>query len=139
MDVAGTISAVTAAIGFARELNSVDGQVDQAALKLKVAELTTALADAKLGMVEVAEQLRAKDKEIADLKERLRYRAENLIDHHGFRYAQVDGQPKGLPYCPVCEHKGLYVKLAQDRNTKGYPYKCPSCKADFGYNGIHKG
>src|SRR5690606_29950007 len=108
MDIAGAISAVTAAIGFARELNSIEGQVDQAVLKLKVAELTTALADAKLGMVEVAEQLHSKDKTIADLKERLRYRAENLIDHNGFRYSQVDGQPKGLPYCPACEFKGLY-------------------------------
>lgn len=137
MDVAGAISAVTAAIGFARELNNVDVQVDQASLKLKVAELTTSLADAKLGMVEVAEELRKKDAEIASLVEQVRYRAENLVDHNGYRYASDEGHPVGAPYCPVCEAKGLYIKLVQSHEP-GRPYKCPSCKGDYGYAGIFK-
>lgn len=138
MDVTGAISAVTAAIGFARELNNVDVQVDQAALKLKVADLTTALADAKLGLVEVAEQLREKDSKIAALIEQVRYRAENLVDHNGYRYPSENGEPKGVPFCPVCEAKGLYIKLVQSQDP-GRPYKCPNCKANYGFNGIYKG
>jgi len=139
MDVAGAISAVTAAIGFARELNGVDVQLDQASLKLKIAELTTSLADAKLGLVDIAEQLRAKDAELASLRQQIQYRAENLVDHKGFRYQAEDGKPKGLPYCPVCESKGLYVRVAQDRSVNGYPYKCPNCKSNYGNSGIFQG
>lgn len=137
MDITGSIAAVTAALGLVKELRSIDAQFDKAELKLKIADLTEALSEAKLGLVDVAEQLRTKDAEIADLKQKIIYRAENLIDHNGFRYASDDGQAHGLPYCPACEHKGLYIKLAQDRSTNGYPYKCPSCKANYGSMGIY--
>lgn len=139
MDIAGTITAVGSALKIVKELREIDAHLDQASLKLKVAELTEALAEAKLGLVDVAEELKAKDTIIAQLNERMRYRAENLIDHKGFRYQQVDGVPKGRPYCPVCETKGIYVMVAQDRNTSGHPYKCPSCRADFGYAGVNLG
>lgn len=138
MDIAGAISAVTAAIGFARELNNVNIQVDQATLKLKVAELTTALADAKLGLVDVAELLRDKEQEIARLTGLLAYKASNLVDVDGMRYRTQDGQPVGLPICPVCEAKGLFITLAQDRSTNGYPYRCPSCKANYGHQARYK-
>ena len=105
-------------------------------MKLKIADLTTALSDAKLGLVDVAQLLKDKDVEIADLKKAVKYRAENLIDQDGFRYLMKDGKASGLPFCPACEAKGLFLRLAQDRNTPGHPYKCPSCKADYGYGGV---
>lgn len=100
MDIAGAISAVTAAIGFARELNQVGAQVDQAALKLKIAELTGALAEAKLGLVDVAEQLRAKDAEINRLST-FDLALNDKIFFEGFYLDTFeDGSPKGDPYCP---------------------------------------
>jgi hypothetical protein len=133
MDIAGSIAAVGSALSIVKELKEIDAQVDQASLKLKVAELTSALADAKLGLVEVAEQLREKDGEIKRLAELVRYRAENLVDIRGFRYKSVGGEPAGIPLCPVCENKGLFVHLAQDRTKNGHPYTCPSCKGVFGH------
>lgn len=136
MDIAGSIAAVGSALTIVKELKEIDAQLDQAALKLKIAELTEALAEAKLGLVDVLEDLRAKDQEIVRLNEKLKYRAENLSDFNGFRYQNINGLPKGLPYCPACEAKGLYIKLAQDRSSRGVPYKCPSCRADYGYHGV---
>lgn len=136
MDIATTISAVGAALGVVKELKQIDAQFDQASLKLKIAELTAALADAKLGLVEVAEALRDKDAKISELAALLKYRADNLVDYNGFRYLAKDGKPSGLPYCPVCEHKGIYVRLAQDRSKAGMPYCCPSCKGNYGFQGV---
>jgi hypothetical protein len=133
MDVAGSISAVGAALGIVKELREINAQMDQATLKLKIAELTSALADAKLGLVDVAEDVRAKEAEIARLLALVRHRETNLVDYHGYRYRAVDGKPVGRAYCPVCENKGLYVTLAQDRTKNGYPETCPSCKGAFGH------
>ncbi|WP_192252592.1 hypothetical protein [Mesorhizobium caraganae] len=66
----------------------------------------------------------------------VKYRAENLIDHNGFRYQAKDGKASGLPYCPVCEAKGLFLKIVQDVGIAGHPYRCPSCKAQYGYHGL---
>jgi hypothetical protein len=137
MDIAGSIAAVTAAIGLVKDLKEIDAQFDKAEMKLKIAELTVALADAKMGLVEVAQQLRDKDAQIADLNAKVKYRAEKLVDQNGFRYKSVDGKASGLPYCPACENKGLFIKLAQDRNAPGHPYKCPNCRADYGYSGVY--
>lgn len=140
MDIAGSISAVTAALGLVKELRMIDAQFDKAELKLKIADLTEALSEAKLGLVDVAQQLQDKDREIAGLQKRVRYRTENLIDIDGFRYELKDGQPFSTPFCPVCEHKGLMLKITRDQNTPGHPYKCPSCRADYGTSrSLHKG
>lgn len=130
MDVAGAISTVTAAIGFARELNNVNIQVDQAALKLKIAELTGALADAKLGLVDIADELRRKDAEIARLADLFAFKKDQTIHRKGWTYDQMDGEPVGLPYCPVCEQKGKFIHVILDRTSN--KASCPSCRADLG-------
>jgi hypothetical protein len=137
MDLPATISAVGAALGVVKELKAIENQFDQALLKLKIAELTSALADAKLGLVDVSEQLHAKDEEIAELKRLVRYRADNLVDYNGYRYPSKDGKPDGIPYCPACEAKDrLFIRLVQDMAAPHHPFKCPHCKANYGRNGI---
>jgi hypothetical protein len=129
--IAALITTVSAAIGFARELNNVDVQIDQAALKLKIAELTGSLAEAKLGLVEVAEDIRAKDAEI----ERLRAFEINLEDKifkDGFYMdAFEDGSPKGDAYCPYCidMKEGLFRLRHLDK--PGRPSGCAHCKTEY--------
>ncbi|MCX5579462.1 hypothetical protein [Kaistia terrae] len=133
MDIGGAISAVTAAIGFARELNNVDIQVDQASLKLKVAELTTALADAKLGLVDVADELHAGEKEIARLQDAIAFKTDRTEHYRGYTYElSADGDKVGLPFCPLCLEKGQFSRLVS-ANRSGRPKVCPKCHADFGH------
>jgi len=135
MEIAGAISGITAALGLAKEIREIDSQFDKAELKLKVADLTVALSDAKLGLLDVAEQLRTKDKEIAQLRELLTFRETKLSDQGEFRYfVNEDGDPKGAPICSRCEKTGNFHTLVQDR-SKGIgkiTYYCPACKANFG-------
>ncbi|MGB3814028.1 MAG: hypothetical protein WA950_12455 [Shinella sp.] len=135
MDVATAITSVTAALGLVKELREIDVQYDKAELKLKIADLTEALSEAKLGLVDIADQLREKDGQIARLQELLQFRNSKLLDRGQFRFfADEAGNPKGLPICPVCERRGNHLSLAQDRSrgAGGVTYYCPSCKANYG-------
>lgn len=135
MDVVAIISTVSAALGLAKEIREIDAQFDKAELKLKIADLTISLSDAKLGLLDVAEQMREKDAEISRLSGLLAYRDTKLVDKGEFRYfADESGNAKGFPICPRCEKRGDFHTLVQDRSKgiRGITYNCPSCKANFG-------
>lgn len=132
MDIPATFSAITAALGFVKELNAIDVQADKAELKLKIAEISGALADAKMGLLDAVEIVREKDKAIAELKAALKFRAENLINSDGMFYDQKDGKPSGDPYCTVCLETGSTIKLVHDVSASGHPFKCPKCKSYYG-------
>ncbi|WP_457301316.1 hypothetical protein [Phyllobacterium sp. P5_D12] len=132
MDIAGAVSAITAALGFVKELSAIDVQADKAQLKLKIADITGALADAKLGLIDAMETVREKDKELAEAKAALKFRAENLIRVDGLFYDQKDGKPSGHPYCSVCLDAGSAINLARDIGAAGHPSKCPKCKGNYG-------
>jgi hypothetical protein len=50
MDIASGLSAASAAITIAKDLREIDRSVDEATFKLKIAELTEALADTKIAL-----------------------------------------------------------------------------------------
>ncbi|MFN4062315.1 MAG: hypothetical protein ACK4IA_16400 [Paracoccus hibiscisoli] len=131
MDLPAAISAITASIGLARELKNIDASFDKAELKLKVAELTAALAEAKLGLVDVASQLQEKDDEISQLRKTIETKELHLKQIGNNTYFTVGGIPKGAPICPVCEKKGLFLQMVQTLKP-GRTYACPHCKADYG-------
>ncbi|MEX2696513.1 hypothetical protein [Rhizobium mongolense] len=86
MDIPAALTGISTAISIVKQLNEIDQKVDESVFKLKIAEATANLAEAKMGLVDAQEVLREKDKELTLLKERLRYRAENLTDYRGYRY-----------------------------------------------------
>lgn len=135
MDVAGALAAISAALKLVGDLRDINNEYDKAEMKLKIADLTTALADAKHGLVDVAEDIRKHEAEIVRLKGLLAFRSEKLIDKGQFRYfSDGEGNPKGAPICSVCEQKGNHLAVVQDR-SKGIgkiTYYCPSCIANYG-------
>ncbi|WP_192257364.1 hypothetical protein [Mesorhizobium caraganae] len=131
MDIAATISAVTAAIGLAKEIRSIDAQIDQAELRLKIADLTSSLAEAKMGLVDVADQLRQKDNEIARLSA-FEGDLSDKIFKDGFHMdAFEDGTPKGDPYCPYCIERKMGLFRLHHLDKPGRPSGCPHCKTVY--------
>jgi len=57
MDLLSGLSAASTAISIAKDLREIDKSVDEATYKLKLAELTEALVDAKLALSEAKEQV----------------------------------------------------------------------------------
>lgn len=134
MDIPGTLAAIGSALTVVKELREIDGQLDKAEMKLKIADITGALADARHGIVDAEEILKAKDREIERLSELFAYRAERTTRYKGFTYekAEDEDRPVGLPFCTVCEQGGRLIRLVE-LNKEGRPAVCPKCKADFGH------
>ncbi|WP_243612680.1 hypothetical protein [Shimia aestuarii] len=66
MDLGSGLSAASTAIGIVRELREIDRSVDEAAYKLKLAELTEALADAKLALTDAKVKVADLEMALAD-------------------------------------------------------------------------
>ncbi len=131
MDVAALISSATAALGFAKELIEVDRAVDQAQWKLKLAELTSALADLKVGALELKSEIDARDKEIVRLRDAFKFRGQTIKKHDQI-YEMWEGRPVGMPFCPRClAEDGFHMKLTSLAQP-GRPTQCPRCKSMYG-------
>jgi hypothetical protein len=133
-----TFSTVSQAIKLANELRSIDKEMSQADLKLKVAELTGSLADIKLTLTEAKREAADKDQEIGRLKKLQQRLADETVELYGYRYRQrKDGKEGGAgnPFCDVCLQKqGLLIETTHVHEP-GRPLQCPSCRAK--YVGLH--
>jgi len=127
VDIMTALATASQAIKLAQDLRGIDKAIDAAEYKLKIADLTTALSDIKLALTDAKTELASKDVEIEQLNKALR-RVSELVEYQGYRYDKTaDGKPKGAPYCPVCEQKGMLVHISKILHAK----QCPNCKGFF--------
>lgn len=68
MDLLSGLSAASTAIGIAKDLREIDRSVDEAGFKLKLAELTSALADTKLALTDAKEIIARLESELDQAK-----------------------------------------------------------------------
>jgi hypothetical protein len=134
-----TFSTVSQAIKLANELRSIDKEVSQADLKLKVAELTGSLADIKLTLTQAKTDAAEKDEEIARLKKLQQRVVDETVELYGYRYRKRKddkGPVAGNPMCEVCLQKdGLLIETSFVHGTGIQQLQCPNCKAM--YAGLH--
>jgi hypothetical protein len=133
MDWAATISAISTAIGLAKDLKEIDAGFDLAAMKANAADLYGNLADVKMALTDARDALREKDEEIARLKSAFAFRG-TLVERNGYKYEpKADGTPRGDPFCPRCEQNlGRYYRLVPStkHHTRG-DSECPECKSQY--------
>lgn len=131
MDIPGALTGISTALTIAKQLKEIDARIDESTFKLKIAELTAALAEAKLGLIDAQEALREKDAELSTVHAKLKFKAEETTRYEGMTYDVINGEPIGVPYCPVCVEAGVFITLVQHLIDPGMPWKCPKCKADM--------
>lgn len=132
MDIPGALSSISTALTIVKQLNEIDARVDEATFKLKIAEITSSLADTKIRLVEAAEEISEKEAEIKSLKLAMSFKAESTTRLKGFTYeCNEDGTPKGAPFCPACESNGTMLRLVHYISERGMPWKCAKCKSDY--------
>ncbi len=135
VDWAMAFSSATQALKLVGELRSIDKEIDQAELKLKVAELTGSLADIKLTLIEAKTDASDKDQEIARLKKLHQRLADDTVELYGYRYRKrKDGREGGAgnPFCDVCFQKhGLLIETATMEGKGIMAPQCPNCKGRF--------
>ena len=131
MPIVETLTAISTGLKIAKDLREIGKSIDEATFKLKIAELTEALADAKAELVAVQEELSAKDAEISRLKEAAKFRAEETVTKDGLLYQrEADNTVAMYPFCPRCQAKeGLFIRLMPRSNL--HQVDCPNCHTHF--------
>jgi hypothetical protein len=128
-------STASQAIKLVNDLRSIDKEVGQAELKLKIADLTTALADLKMTLTEARSEAGEKDAEIARLKKLQRRLEDETIELYGYRYRKrKDGKQGGAgnPFCEVCLQKeGLLIETATMAGKGIMALQCPNCNGRY--------
>lgn len=126
--VIAVLNGLKTATEIAKTLKDVDVSIEKAELKLQMAELISAIADAKISAAEVQELILQKDKEIEELKKSLQKKAE-LVRYLDAYYEQNEkGDPTGVPYCSHCWE--AFWKLIH-LHRYGTQNVCGSCKLTF--------
>ena len=100
MDLISGLAAVSQAVQLVKDIKGIDRSVDEAAFKLKLAELTVALADTKIALSDAKVTILQKDEELNELKRRL----ETLISGEA---------------CPICGVGTLKVVSSRPHPTFG--------------------
>ncbi|MFL5015607.1 MAG: hypothetical protein ACJ8EW_05355 [Rhizobium sp.] len=133
VDITATLAVLGQAIGIAKDLREIDKGLDAGEFKAKMAELYGSLADVKMALADAQEELRAKDKTIAELRANFERKGE-FVERHGYKYsAGPGGRPQGEPFCPRCEQNlGKFHRLAHHGAAYGQ-LRCPECKSDYNH------
>ncbi len=131
VDIATGLSMAAQAIGIAKDLREIDKGLDAGEFKAKMADLYSSLADVKMALADAQAELKAKDQELERLRSSFATK-EQTTRKDGFSLLTFDdGEPKGDPFCPVCEQKeGRLFHIA---HLMGGKSKCPNCESEFGY------
>jgi hypothetical protein len=130
------LSTASQAIKLVNDLRAIDKEVGQAELKLKIAGLTTTLADLKMTLTEARSDALEKDAEVDRLKKLQRRLLDDTIELYGYRYRKrTDGKPPGAagnPFCDVCFQKeGLLIETSHVHGTGIMQLRCPNCQATY--------
>jgi hypothetical protein len=126
-------STISQALKLMDEFRKIDKELSEADLKLKIVDLTTALANLKLTLIDAQYEASEKDKEIERIKSVNKRVADDLVEHRGYLYrTQPDSdKPAGNPFCPVCYQKHGLLFETSDTHIAGRPRKCPHCDAMY--------
>jgi predicted Zn-ribbon and HTH transcriptional regulator len=121
------LQAAAAGLSVLKELNKVDNEYDKAGLKLKIAELSSALATVQITLAEAQSEAAKKNVEIAKLQSNFKQKTE-MVEHEGFMYRRSsNGRPLGRAYCPRCLDSGLLMMTTEWKNGT----RCPECKNEY--------
>ncbi|MGR5437861.1 hypothetical protein [Vibrio owensii] len=125
------LASIKTAIDLAKVVKDSDLTLEKAETKLRLADLLSSLADAKMEMVEVQELVGEKDKRIKELESSLLLKSE-LVRFGDAMYKKGNsGEAKGVPYCLNCwTQKHQIFPLYQSTSNVRF-LACGSCKSHF--------
>jgi len=125
------IAAVSQAVDVVKGMRAVEKSFDAATYKIQIADLMTALSDAKMELLAARDAATAKDAELERLKMTLASQDELVDGRGGFKYrANAERQPSGLPICPTCEQRdGRITFTIKDDSPR--KVRCPVCASRF--------
>ena len=132
-EITATFASLKTALDIGKAITAAGNAVEVATLRLQLADLMGALADAKISMIGVMEQVEVREKEIARLNDALANKAK--VERRNGAYYELDseGKPSGDPYCMNCwerSHELAHLSVPRFANEECV---CPRCKSKFDY------
>lgn len=125
--VGSLLSSIKTATDIAKIIRESDTSLEKAETKLKLAELVSALADAKLEAAEIQQLILDRDETIRQLTAAAKLKAEITWRQPCYYLANAEGQEE--PYCQKCyDSERKLARLHADGN--GY-FKCCVCKQSY--------
>lgn len=125
--IAAALSSIKAATDIAKLIKESTTSLEQAEVKLRLAELVSALADAKIEIAQIQEVLLEKDGRIKDLQESLDVR-QRLAWEQPYYWLDVKGVKEG-PYCQQCYDNGR--KLIRLQSNGNGTWSCRTCQNNY--------
>jgi len=129
--IGSVLTSLKTATDIAKFLRESDFSLEKAELKLKLAELMSALADAKMEMSSVQDGIAERERRIAELEEAFQRKAKVIRDRDAYYEMGEDGKPTGQPMCIRCwdvDHK-LYELHSEAKDH--FVKVCPACKSRY--------
>lgn len=125
--ISTVLSSLKTATEIAKLIKDSDVSLEKAESKLKLAELISALADAKIEVTEVQQVLLEKDAEVRELKAQLEVKTK--LKWEKPYYWLIDDSQRDGPYCQHCYDKSRELIRLQG-NGGGY-WECKACKNSY--------
>lgn len=122
--IPGILGSIKVATDLAKLINESGVSLEKAEIKLKMADLISALATARMDIAEIQQALLEKDREIARLQGKLTTREKATWEEP--YYWVIDGDKKDGPYCQQCQDKDHELIRLISLN-KGV-WECKTCK-----------
>ncbi|QUJ69004.1 hypothetical protein KDD30_00730 [Photobacterium sp. GJ3] len=130
MDIASlnaALGSLKTATDIAKLIKESGTSLEQAEINMKLAELISALADAKLEVSDLKELLVSKDEEIRKLQE-----SQDLKKHMIWEkpyYWNMQSRDKEGPYCPQCFDSDTKLIRLQEHNVGSW--HCRTCNVSY--------
>jgi hypothetical protein len=122
-------SNIKVAYDLGKAILDAKGQLDAAELKLRLADMIGALAEARMEIASAQDELRGKDDRIKELLSALDLREDVVREYDAYYSKGANENPIGQPYCMACwerDHKLFHLAL-----RRGIGHVCSTCKAVF--------
>ena len=128
--IGSLLGSLKTATDIAKFIRESDFSFEKAETKLKLAELVSALADAKLGAAEIQQEIIERNEEIRQLKTTAKLQAEIIWRQPC--YYLVDREGKEEPFCQNCYDSER--KLARLHTDGTGFFQCHVCKQSYKTN-----
>lgn len=126
------LSAIQTATEIGKIIVNSSSSYHEAEFKLKMAELISALANAKINIAETQENLLKKDNEIRQLKELLSME-HDLVFEAPYYWQDKEGIKDG-PFCSNCWESNKSLIHLMKTNMADI-WECPKCKNEYSASG----
>ena len=131
--IASVLTSIKTATDIAKVIQKGSAAFEQAEMKLKLAELMNALADAKIEIANVQDVLSEKERRIGELEETLNLRKK--LTWESPYYWLCDGEVKDGPYCQQCsDSTGKLIRLQIYDPGQWYCKTCQNTYYDKNYS-----